>query len=235
MAISGNNPIVVAPPPPFAAEEQVDHGMLARNIGRLMPTPLDGFVLGTINGEENALSEDEKAAIVGPVADVAGSEPLVIARIDNPSPADTIRQATRFTELGADLIRVRLPRGLEPGMVIEYFSNILPRSPSPVAVIHQTPTRDPAAPSEIIGAICQMDNVYGYVTDHDIRFESWSGPTSRRTETSGPATVHCSSSSANRPLPPVAGPPAHFPPTTYLDPANPALTHEPVINAPAGS
>ena len=63
MAISGNNPIVVAPPPPFAAEEQVDHGMLARNIGRLMPTPLDGFVLGTINGEENALSEDEKAAL----------------------------------------------------------------------------------------------------------------------------------------------------------------------------
>ncbi|MDP6821860.1 MAG: dihydrodipicolinate synthase family protein [Dehalococcoidia bacterium] len=177
MAIPDKDPIVVAPmPTPFDTGDRVDHGMLVRNVERLMPTPLGGFVLGTINGEENALSEDEKAAIVRTVAEVAGNERLVIAGIDNPSPSDTVRQATRFTELGADLIRVRIPRDLEPGAVIEYFTNVLFRSPSPVIVIHQTPTREPAAPPEVIGAICQMDNVYGYVTDHDIRFESWVRP-----------------------------------------------------------
>lgn len=177
MAIPDKDPIVVAPTPtPFDTQDRVDHGMLARNIERLMPSSLSGFVLGTINGEENALSEDEKAAIVHTVAEVAGTERLIIAGIDNPSPADTVRQATRFTELGADLIRVRIPRDLEPGQVIDYFGNVLPRSPSPVVVIHQTPTKQPAAPAEVIGAICQMDNVYGYVTDHDIRFESWVRP-----------------------------------------------------------
>ncbi len=177
MAIPDKGPIVVAPTPtPFDAEDRVDHGMLVRNIERLMRSPLSGFVLGTINGEENALSEDEKAAIVRTVAEVAGSERLVIAGIDNPSAADTVRQATRFSQMGADLIRVRIPRDLEPGAVIDYFTNVLPRSPSPVVIIHQTPTREPAAPPEVIGAICQMDNVYGYVMDHDIRFESWVRP-----------------------------------------------------------
>lgn len=177
MAIPPRDPIVVAPTPtPFDAEDRVDHGMLARNIERLMATSLSGFVLGTINGEENALSEDEKAAIVGTVAGVAGAERLIIAGIDNPSPADTVRQATRYAGLGADLIRVRIPRGREPGELIAYFTEVLIRSPVPVVVIHQTPTHEPAAPPEVLGAICQMDNVYGYVTDHDIRFESWVRP-----------------------------------------------------------
>ncbi len=177
MTIPPRDPIVVAPTPtPFDAEDRVDHGMLARNIERLMATSLSGFVLGTINGEENALSEDEKAAIVGTVAGVAGAERLIIAGIDNPSPADTVRQATRYAGLGADLIRVRIPRDREPGELIAYFTEVLFRSPVPVVVIHQTPTREPAAPPEVLSAICQMDNVYGYVTDHDIRFESWVRP-----------------------------------------------------------
>ena len=137
MAIPDKDPIVVAPTPtPFDAEDRVDHGMLVRNIERLMPTSLGGFVLGTINGEEDALSEDEKAAIVRTVAEVAGRERLIIAGIDNPSPADTVRQAARFTQLGADLIRVRIPRDMEPGAVVEYFTNVLPHSPSPVVIIH---------------------------------------------------------------------------------------------------
>ena len=173
MAILQKDPIVVAPTPtPFDDRDRVDHGMLARNIERLMTTPLGGFVLGTINGEEDALSEDEKAAIVGTVAGVAGAERLIIAGIDNPSPTDTIRQAARYAGLGADLVRVRIPRGREPGAVVDYFTSVLSGSPAPVVVIHQTPTKEPAAPPEVIGAICQMDNVYGYVTDHDIRFEA---------------------------------------------------------------
>lgn len=177
MAIPQNDPIVVAPTPtPFDAEDRVDHGMLARNIERLMATPLSGFVLGTINGEEGALSEDEKAAIVGTVARVAGAERLIIAGIDNPSPADTVRQAARYVDLGADLVRVRIPNGPEPGELVSYFADVLSRAPAPIVVIHQTPTREPAAPPEVIGAICQMDNVYGYVTDHDVRFESWVRP-----------------------------------------------------------
>ena len=31
----------------------------------------------------------------------------------------------------------------------------------------------PAASPEVLGAVCAMDNVFGYITDHDIRFEGY--------------------------------------------------------------
>lgn len=177
MAVPKTDPIVVAPTPtPFDDRGRVDHGALARNVERWLATPLSGFVLGTANGEENTLSEDEKAAIVGTVSRVAGGERVIIAGIDDPSAAGTARLADRYAALGADLVRVRIPRGLDAGAVGDYFQAVAGRAPAPVIVIHQTFDSGPAAPPEVIGAVCSLDNVYGYITDHDIRFEGWVRP-----------------------------------------------------------
>ena len=46
-------------------------------------------------------------------------------------------------------------------------------SPRPVVVIHQTFSGTPAASPETLGAVCALDNVFGYITDHDIRFEGY--------------------------------------------------------------
>ena len=79
---------------PFDADDRLDRDALARNIGRWLETPLSGFVLGTANGEELFLSEDEKTAAI-----------KAVAGIDSPSVTDTLRVAERAAAAGADMVR----------------------------------------------------------------------------------------------------------------------------------
>jgi dihydrodipicolinate synthase/N-acetylneuraminate lyase len=177
MPIPDHDPLVVAPTPtPFREDGTVDLDATSRNVERWLATPLSGFVLGTANGEEFALSEDEKAQIVKTVSDAAAGARLIVAGMDVPSVSETLRLAERYAEAGADLVRVRIPRGLPAKSIEAYYSEVAGRSPLPVVVIHQTFGAHPAAPPEVIGRICELDNVFGYITDHDIRFEGWVRP-----------------------------------------------------------
>ena len=109
------DPIIVAPTPtPFDEwGADVDFGALERNIRRWIKTPLSGFVLTTANGEELALSDDERVGIVRAAAEALEGQRqrFVIAGIDNPSTWGTLRLADRYAYAGADMIRVRVPRG----------------------------------------------------------------------------------------------------------------------------
>ena len=150
----------------------VDYKALERNIERWLRTPLSGFVLTTANGEELALSDDERVGIVRVAAEALDGRRFIIAGIDNPSTWGTLRLADRYASAGADMIRVRVPRGLSDAAVMSYFAEVTRQSPRPV-VIHQTFSGTPAAAPETLGAVCELDNVFGYITDHDIRFESY--------------------------------------------------------------
>ena len=174
MPIPDSDPIVVAPTPtPFASDDAVDYDALERNIERWLETPLSGFVLTTANGEELALSEAERIEIVRVVSAAHGRQRFTIAGIDNPSTLDTLRLANRYAAAGADMVRVRVPRGLSESAVEIYFDAINRHTPLPVVVIHQTFSGVPAASPETLGAVCSMENVFGYITDHDIRFEGY--------------------------------------------------------------
>ena len=170
--IPKTDPIVVAPTPtPFDPEDRVDHDALGRNVERWLKTPLSGFVLGTANGEEMALSDAEKIGIVKTVSQAHGGQRFAIAGIDNPSSTETLRLADAYASAGADMVRVRIPRPMSPSEVESYFLKVTQASPVPVVVIHQTFTGVPAASPEQIGELISLDNVFGYITDHDIRFE----------------------------------------------------------------
>ena len=174
MAIPDEDPIIVAPTPtPFGADDAVDFGVLERNIERWISTPLSGFVLTTANGEELALSEGERTEIVRVASAAHGGRRFTIAGIDNLSTRETLRLADLYASAGADMIRVRVPRGLSDAAVMAYFGEVAWRSPLPVVVIHQTFSGTPAASPETLGAVCALDNVFGYITDHDIRFEGY--------------------------------------------------------------
>ncbi len=174
MPIPEANPIVVAPTPtPFAADDSVDYGALERNIERWLGTPLSGFVLTTANGEELALSEAERIEIARVAAAAHDGRRFTIAGIDNPSTRETLRLAEQYAAAGADMVRVRVPRGLANTAVEGYFDVVTRNSPLPVVVIHQTFSGVPAASPETLGAVCAMDNIFGYITDHDIRFEAY--------------------------------------------------------------
>ena len=174
MPIPAADPIVVAPTPtPFSADDAVDLDALARNIERWLDTPLSGFVLTTANGEELALSEQERIDIARVAAQAHGGRRFTIAGIDNPSTRETLRLAERYARAGADMARVRVPRALADNAVAAYFEAVARHSPIPIIVIHQTFSGMPAASPETLGAAVAQDNVFGYITDHDIRFEAY--------------------------------------------------------------
>lgn len=169
-------PIVVAPTPtPFRddAEESVDFDALSRNVERWLQTPLSGFVVVTANGEETMLSEQERLGTVRTVAQSHGGAKFVIAGIDEPSTRETLRLAESYAGAGADFVRLRIPRGMAPSVLVRYYEGVTSRCPVPVVVIHQTFARggDPAAPPAVIAELCSLDNVFAYITDHSILFE----------------------------------------------------------------
>jgi len=177
MPIPSTDPIVNIPiVTPFDAEDRVDHDALARNVERWLKTPATGFLVGSQTGEEWSLSEVEKLEVARTVNASLDERRFLVGGIECPSVTETLRRAEAFAEAGAEVVRIRFPRGA--ALMTSYFEQVLPRCPVPVLLMHQCdPARfgmaaEPAAAPEVLGAIADMDNVFGYVTDHDVRFES---------------------------------------------------------------
>jgi len=177
MPIPTSDPIVNIPVvTPFDERDQLDHDALAANIQRWRETPAGCFLVGSETGEEQYLSEGEKVAAVRTVRQALDGERCVMAGIDCPSVTETLRRAEAFAEVGAELVRIRMPR--ERPLVEPYFAAVLPRCPVPVLIMHQSnPQRfglagEPAADEATIGRVCGMEHVFGYTTDHDVRFEA---------------------------------------------------------------
>ena len=97
----------------------------------------------------------------------------MIAGVDERSARETLRLSENYAEAGADFIRMRIPRGMAPSNLVNYYGEVTSRCPVPVVVIHQTFAWGgaPAAPPSVIAELCGMDNVFGYITDHSILFE----------------------------------------------------------------
>lgn len=177
MPIPVSDPIVNVPiVTPFDDVDHVDHGALARNIERWLATPATGFLVGSQTGEEWCLSENEKLDVAKTVKENLDESRFLMGGIDCPSVTETLRRAEAFAKVGAEVVRIRFLR--EANLIESYFEQILPRCPVPVLLMHQCdPARfgmaaEPAAAPEVLGAVADMDNVFGYVTDHDVRFEA---------------------------------------------------------------
>ena len=170
-------PIIVAPTPtPFSANGGLDLDAMGRNIVRWLGTTLSGFVLNTENGEESFLSDAERIDLIRVVAQHRGDR-LLLAGIDHPSTRETLRRADDYAALGADMLRLRIPRLTTRRD--EYFAEVLPRMPLPIMLIHQmapgmflSQGTAPAASPNRIGEWTQMPNVAGYIASADMRFET---------------------------------------------------------------
>ena len=177
MPIPSGDPHVTIPMvTPFDDQDRVDHDAIGRNIERWLASTLTGFIVGSATGEEYMLSEEEKLAITRTVAGCIDDRRFVVGGIDCESVTETLRRAEAFAGAGAEMVRVRFPRSEE--RVLPYFQQLLSRCPLPVLLMHQcNPERfglagEPAASEELIGQVAAMEGVFGYVTDHDIRFEA---------------------------------------------------------------
>lgn len=172
-----SDPIVNIPMAiPFDAADQIDHDALGRNVERWLKTPATGFLVGSQTGEEWFLSEDEKLAAARTVGQTLDNQRVLVGGIDCPSVTETLRRAEAFAEAGAGMVRIRFPRG--ESTVERYFEHVLARCPVPVLLMHQSEPASfglagrPAASAGVLADVTNMDNVFGYVTDHDLRFEA---------------------------------------------------------------
>ncbi|MBM80377.1 MAG: hypothetical protein CMJ78_07260 [Planctomycetaceae bacterium] len=182
MPIPEIDPIVNLPMiTPFDDQDRIDHDAITRNVEKWMSaadegTPAVGiFLVGSASGEEWFLNENDKLEILSTVKQTVGNDRCVMGGIDCPSVTETLKRAEAFVERGAEIVRIRIPR-YEP-VVLDYFQQVVPRCPVPILLMHQTnPERfgfagTPAATPEVVGEVCSMDGVFGYTTDHDVRYE----------------------------------------------------------------
>ena len=177
MINDSERPILVAPmPTPFSLKDEVNLEAVENNSIKWINSELSGFVLGTENGEESLLSHNEKLDIFKTVSNVLKNKKLIIAGVDNPSISGTLKESEKYVEMGADLIRIRIPRRRET--IDKYFDEVLKDIPKPVLIIHQmspggfasSMSTEGADPDQI-GRFCDHDNVFGYIASHLVRFE----------------------------------------------------------------
>ena len=79
--------------------------------------------MGTENGEETLLSPEEKIDIFKVVSNTLKNKMILIAGVDNPSISGTLNESEKYAELGADLIRIRIPR--RRNTIDKYFKEVL--------------------------------------------------------------------------------------------------------------
>ncbi len=177
MNLNSKNPLVGLPMvTPFNSKDEVDYDAAAKNVEKGIKESVDAFSVGTHAGEEFYLSEEERVNLLGAVTGLLTGDQFSVGGIDSPSVSETLRQAENYAKAGASLLRVRFPRNEET--VVEYFQNVIKNSPLPILMMHQAEPSSygvapkPAASPEIIGSLVSMEGVFGYVTDHDMRFES---------------------------------------------------------------
>jgi dihydrodipicolinate synthase/N-acetylneuraminate lyase len=178
MRLPLRDPVLLAPTPmPLRADDSIDHDALARNVERWNRTRLSGFVVGSGGGEELYFSDAELLDALRTVVASRAEGKYVVGGIDTPSVTEARRLAAAMAELGADLLRVRiphLPSGASRGNVVAYFEELAHGSPLPIVVIHQTfLTGGQAASPGEIAAVCALDAVVAYIFWLDVRFESY--------------------------------------------------------------
>jgi len=171
------NPLVGLPMvTSFNSKDEVDYDATAKNVEKWIKEPVDAFIIGTHAGEEFYLSEEERVKLLSVVTNTLTGDQFSVGGIDSPSVFETLRQAENYAKAGASLLRIRFPRNEET--VLAYFQEVIKNSPLPILMMHQAEPSSygvapkPAARPEIIGSLASMDGVFGYVTDHDMRFES---------------------------------------------------------------
>ncbi len=161
---------------PFNKNGDLDLDAADFNLDKWKKTEVDIFIIGTASGEELLMSEDEKVTLLDRISNTLPDNKISAAGIDNPSPKETLRLADRYAQSGASLLRIRYPR--DEQFIRSYFSEVLKHTPLPVLLMHQGEPLNfgvapkPVSDPETLGSIASMDNVFGYVTEHDMRFES---------------------------------------------------------------
>ena len=79
------------------------------------------------------MSYEEKLDIFKVVANTLKNKKILIAGVDNPSISGTLNESNKYADLGADLIRIRIPR--RRNTIDKYFKEVLNNISKPVLIL----------------------------------------------------------------------------------------------------
>lgn len=127
---------------PFATDEAVDLGALRANMERYAESGIHGYLAIGSNGENRALTEDERREVLGTVVRHKGAGQMVMAGATYDAQRDTERFLADAADHGADYGLVLSPGYYRKQMTSEilyrYFATLADSAPLPL-IIYNAP------------------------------------------------------------------------------------------------
>ena len=110
MTLPNDDPIVAVPMvTPFDKTDQIDFDAAQRNTERWCKTANQVFIIGSQSGEEFMMSEPERVDLLRCVTDALEVGRITAGGIDAPAVGEALRQADRYSDAGAEMVRLRFP------------------------------------------------------------------------------------------------------------------------------
>lgn len=155
--------VVVPMVTPFRADCTVDTGSVERLVGYLAGYGAAPFLLGT-TGESASVPRAEKQRLVEAAVGAAGGSSVVYAGISGNSVMDSIEDARRYHDLGADVF-VSTMASYYPAdeeQMFRYFMTLADRLPAPLIIYNIPATTHLSVPLEVVDRLSLHPGIIGF-------------------------------------------------------------------------
>ena len=151
---------------PFAASDGiVDARALGRNIERWNETGISGYVILGSTGERVHLDDDEVLEVVSKARASVPSDLAFVVGIGQHSARQSIVEAKRAAETGADAVLVITPHFYRAGMthaaLSNYYEAVADASPVPVVLYNIPQNTGVALSPETVARLSEHENIVG--------------------------------------------------------------------------
>jgi 4-hydroxy-2-oxoglutarate aldolase len=150
---------------PFTESGVVDTRALGRNIARWNETGISGYVILGSTGERVHLDEREVLEVVGAARASVPQHLAFVVGVGQHGTRQSIAEARRAAELGADAVLVITPHfyraAMTPAVLADYYESIAESSPAPVVLYNIPQNTGLALSPDVLARLSQHENIIG--------------------------------------------------------------------------
>ncbi len=150
---------------PFTDDDKVDTAGIKHNIGLWAAAGCHGFLALGSTGEFVVLDDNERDQVITAARDAVPSDRVLSVGVGHQGTAQTIRQAKRAAEMGADVVLVVTPFFYKPQMshaaLVAHYTAVADASPVPVLIYNVPPFTSLNIGVETVAALSRHPNIVG--------------------------------------------------------------------------
>ena len=141
----------------------IDKEAVSVLINSFVEAGVDPFILGT-TGESFSVSEKEKDELVGAAAESLKGRAILYAGISGNCLSESIDNAQRYHELGADVMVAHQPFyfPMNNDQLLKYFETLADSVPCPLILYNNPITTKQSIPLEIVDRLSYHSNIFGF-------------------------------------------------------------------------